>query len=99
MPQIYDSVCHYMEEHPEADLKRLQEHFGTPYEIAGSYLQELDQGIILRKLRNNRRILATVSSVMVLVMLFFFGYVGSEFARINRQNHGHDLITIVKYES
>ena len=99
MPQIYASVCHYMEQNPEADLKTLQEHFGTPYEIAGSYLQELDQVVLLRKLRNNKRILATISTVMALLLLFWLGYTTSEFVSSYRTSHGYNVIITKKEAS
>ena len=94
MPQIYDSVCLYKKEHPEADLKMLQDHFGTPYEIAGSYLQELDQVVLLKKLRNSKRILATISTLMALLLFFWLGYLTSQLRTIYRHNTGYGIIVI-----
>lgn len=73
--QIRDSVEEYMQENPNADLAMVQAHFGTPQEIAASYVDEQDRSVLLKKLSIRKRILAIVAGVMAVILLMWVGFV------------------------
>ena len=74
MPQISQSICNYIVAHPEADMTMLQEHFGTPMQIAGSYLYEQETAALLRKLSIRKKILAIISGVLAAMIVIWLGF-------------------------
>ncbi len=73
IPQINQSICNYIEAHPDADMTMLQEHFGTPMQIAGSYLYEQETAALLRNLSIRKKILAIVSGVLAAMIVIWLG--------------------------
>ena len=73
--QIRDSIFAYIQENPEADVETVRSHFGTPEEIAASYLYAQETPVLLRKMSTNRRILAIVAGVMAVVLVLWIGVI------------------------
>jgi len=67
MKQMNESVMHYISEMPTATLSDLTGEFGTPSEIAKSFLEEADPAVVGKSLRFGRRIFWAVLAVAVLV--------------------------------
>ena len=53
---IQQTVSGYLAEHPEADMQAIVQHFGTPHQIASTYIDEMDTQDLLQHLRQNRKI-------------------------------------------
>ena len=49
LSQIRESIDDYLQENPEADLATVQAHFGTPQEIAASFVNEQDASTLLQR--------------------------------------------------
>ena len=73
--QIRECVVDYIQEHPEADFEMVQAHFGTPQEIAESYVNEQDTSTLLHKMSIKKKVLVIVAGVMAAVLLIWVGYI------------------------
>jgi len=73
--QIRECVVDYMQEHPEADFEMVQAHFGTPQEIAESYVNEQDMSTLLHKMSIKKKVLVIVAGVMATIFLMWVGFV------------------------
>lgn len=60
MSNIRSTVEGYRDEHPEADFAAIQTHFGTPQQIAASFVDEMGTEELLYKLRVRNRIIKIV---------------------------------------
>lgn len=67
--QISDSMEDYLEENPDADFEMVQTHFGTPQEIAASYINEQDPSVLVRKMRIKKKVIVIVAAVMAAILL------------------------------
>ena len=76
--QISDSIENYLQENPNADFEMIQSHFGTPQEIATSYINEQDLSALINKMRVRKKVIAIVAGVMAAMLLLWIGSVVSE---------------------
>jgi hypothetical protein len=74
--QIRYSVDEYLLQHPDADFEMIQTHFGTPQEIAASYVNAQDAAVLLKKMSIKKKVLVIVASVMAVILLVWIGYIG-----------------------
>ena len=51
LAQIKINIADYQNQNPDADFAAIAAHFGTPQSIASSYVDLMDTGELLRKLR------------------------------------------------
>ena len=73
LSQIRDSVDDYLIQNPDADFEMIEMHFGTPQEIAASYVNEQDASMLLKKMGIKKKILVVVASVMAAFVLIWIG--------------------------
>lgn len=57
---IRENIAAYIEENPDAGFEDVQKHFGTPQQIAASYIEELEMPELVRKLNLRRRVLSVL---------------------------------------
>lgn len=88
LERFRDSVQSYWEENPTADFAQIRAHFGTPEQIAGAYVEELGTAELLRSLRVRRRILITVTSIAMAVLLIWMAAVGWAMKQLNDNSKG-----------
>lgn len=60
MSAIRENIAAYLEENPDAAFEDIQKHFGTPRQIAASYIEELEMPELVRKLNVRRSILTVL---------------------------------------
>lgn len=70
---LAQSVDQFVEAQPEADIDAVKKHFGTPEEIAKSFLAETDINVIRKKIRL-RRIVAGFLIAVLLIWGIAVGY-------------------------
>ena len=78
LDKILGNVSAFCEEHPEAGYDEIVARFGTPYQIASAYVDEMDTGELLKNLRIKRkvvRVVATVSAAIIATWLLVVGMV------------------------
>ena len=87
MPQISQSIRNFIEVNPEADLNMVQQNFGTPMQIAASYLYEQETITLLRELSIRRKILAIISGVLAAMIVVWMGCVTTAAIMVHTNQH------------
>jgi len=73
--EILTALNRFMEDHPDADYQAIVAQFGTPQQIAASYVDEMDTPELLNQLRIKKRIVAIVAVSAVTALLMWAGVV------------------------
>lgn len=73
LSQIRESIDDYLQENPEADLATVQAHFGTPQEIAASFVNEQDASTLLHKMSIKKKVLVMVAGALSIALLVLAG--------------------------
>ena len=68
MARIKTVLNDYLNDHPDADFAELSHRFGTPQQIAASYIEEMNVQDLLKQLRI--RIYIVVATALTLVLLW-----------------------------
>lgn len=68
---IQENVTFYLQEHPDADIYEIENHFGTPEQIAAACLEETTTPELLHKLRIRKRIVITTCVALIICILFW----------------------------
>ena len=76
LSRLEETVNSYLDENPEADFTQLESHFGTPRQIADSYIGELSVTEISEKLQIRKRILITICAVCAAILAIWLIVVG-----------------------
>lgn len=84
LSRLEETVNSYLHDNPDADFAQLEAHFGTPRQIADSYISELSVTEISEKLQIRKRILITVGAVCAAIFAIWLIVVG--IAMINEWN-------------
>lgn len=73
---LKSDVEDFIEEHPDATLQDLKDHFGTPESIADSYQSTVGESKIRKKFHYSRRMAYIIgAAVSVLFLVIFVGFV------------------------
>lgn len=73
---LKSDVEDFIEEHPDATLQDLKDHFGTPESIADSYQSTVGESEIRKKFHYSRRMAYIIgAAVSVLFLVIFVGFV------------------------
>ena len=86
--QLRSSIADYLRENPDADFEAVQLHFGTPKDIAASYIQEQDTAALLSTMQIKKKLLAIVAGTMALILLMWAGAVGCAIVEHHKSMHG-----------
>ena len=76
LSRLKETINCYLEEHPEADFAQLEAHFGTPRQIADSYISELSVTEISQKIRIRKWILMIIGILCAAVLTVWLIAVG-----------------------
>lgn len=69
MEEIKENIDQFLEEYPDADYDVIVQRFGTPQQIAASYLEEMDPQEVLKRLNSRERIAGIVTAGIALCVL------------------------------
>ncbi len=75
MARIKTVLDDYLNDHPDADFAELSHRFGTPKQVASSYVEDMDTEELLRNLRIRRRILGIAVGTALIVIAIWIGTV------------------------
>lgn len=64
MGDLKENITGYLEKHPEATIASVQAYFGSPQQIAASYVEELPTPELIQKLKLRRCILRSVVAIV-----------------------------------
>lgn len=105
MARIKTVLNDYLNDHPDADFAELSHRFGTPKQVASSYVEDMDTEELLRNLRIRRRILGIVASTAFVVVALWVGTVTYVIIHNEKTAHGYivvgppQVIESVEYET
>lgn len=68
---VKENVATYLEENPAATFEEIQKHFGTPRQIAASYVEEMETPELMAKLRIRKRIITVICVAVGLAVLIW----------------------------
>lgn len=72
---LKEQIASYLEEEPNADMEMLQNHFGTPQQIAAASLEEMPAPEVLRKIRLRKKLIVIIGIVLLAAILIWLGAV------------------------
>ena len=75
LAQIKINIADYQNQNPDAAFAAIAAHFGTPQSIASSYVDLMDTGELLRRLRIRRRITAIILILAAIILVTWAGTV------------------------
>ena len=75
------SVKNFLEENPDATYETVVNHFGTPAQIADTYMEEIPPKELQRQLRIRKRIIGLVAGLVAAVVLIWATGVGIVIAK------------------
>ena len=61
----------YLEENSGADFAEIEQHYGTPQQIAATYIDEMGTVELMKQLKTRRRIVYTVFTATAIVVLLW----------------------------
>lgn len=76
--EIEANIDDFVGENPEVSYEDIVSRFGTPQQIASTYVDEAETGELLRMLRVRRKILTIIASVAVLITVLWAAGVAAE---------------------
>lgn len=88
LQQIQTAVEDYAEEHPQCTHQELTQHFGTPGQIAESYVAEMDSHEVLHGLRVGKKIFFAILLAIVLGVTAWLGYLALCFNEVEDAANG-----------
>lgn len=71
MKGLGDSLVRYLEDVEEADYSMIVRHFGTPAQIAVSYMEEMEPQEVLRELNVRKKIVSILVVSMTSIVLLW----------------------------
>lgn len=88
LQQIQTAVEDYAEEHPQCTYQELTQHFGTPEQIAESYVAEMDSHEVLHGLHVGKKIFFAILLAIVLGVTAWLGYLALCFNEVEDAANG-----------
>lgn len=90
LEKIGSTITEYLAEKPGADYDKLLTRFGTPQQIAASYVNEMETPELLRQLRMRRKVVKIIGAVALAGVLLWAGV--ASIALLNDMNSANGCI-------
>lgn len=92
--EIHSTIETYQAENPDADFADIEKRYGSPKQIAASYIDEMETGELLWDLRIRRRVVRTVTAAVAAAVILWT--VALRFALIQESDsdRGHGTTSI-----
>lgn len=99
MRDIHEMLWEFFSKQPEADYSTIVDRFGTPQQIASSYVDEMATGEVLSNLYIRKKVLTLVSTLAIVIVLLWLGVVSYECAHNENVSSGYFEVTVAEVES
>lgn len=73
--KIKDTIMDYLAQNPDAMYSEITARFGTPQQIAASFVDEMETGELLQNLKIKRRIMCCVVAAVAIIVALWAGVV------------------------
>lgn len=74
--KIHENISEYLKEKPKADYSEIVSRFGTPQQIASTYIDEMQTHELLKRIKINKKILIIVAWVAVAIVAIWLAFAG-----------------------
>ena len=92
LEEINNTITQYLSENPGAAYTDFTARFGTPQQIAASYVSEMEIGELLRDLRIKRRIIGIVAATVAVLIFLWAGLVVASYVDHTKDVNGYLVI-------
>ena len=75
LSRVEPSVRDFVTENPHADYAAITQRFGTPQQIAASYIEEMSTPELTQQLRIKKRIVYIIGATALVLVLIWAGFV------------------------
>lgn len=75
LSRVEASVRDFVTENPDADYAAIAQRFGTPQQIAASYIEEMSTPELTQQLRIKKRIVCIIGVTALAIILLWAGFV------------------------
>lgn len=98
--EIKSNIDDFMTNNPDAQYTNLVARFGTPQEIAASYVNEMDMGELLNSLRIRKKIVRTIAAMAAMIVMLWLGQLTLVHLHYLNQADGYmvDTIEVIERE-
>lgn len=86
------SVRDFVTENPHADYAAITQRFGTPQQIAASYIEEMDAQELTLQLRIRKTIVRIVAATALVLVLLWAGVVVTALIRHVKAMNGYLIV-------
>ncbi len=76
LSELKTNIAAFLEENPQASFEAIASHFGSPQQIASTYLGDLTDAELLHKLQIRKKIVAIIAGVMAAILVIWLAVVG-----------------------
>lgn len=99
LEEIRGNLLDFLSEDPDAEYPALVARFGTPQQIASTYVDEAETGELLQTLRIRRKVVKVVCITCAAVIVLWLGVVGLAYLDALNHSHGYEVekIDIIEY--
>ena len=92
MARIKTVLDDYLNDHPDADFAELSHRFGTPQQIAASYIEEMNVQDLLKQLRIRKKIICIVVATALTLVSLWAGVVITALIRHVKAMDGYLIV-------
>ena len=97
--EISSSVSRYLTKNPGGNYDEIVAKFGTPEQIASSYVNEMDSSELVHKLLIRKKIVRMVFAVAIVVVILWVGVVSISLLNEIKNADGYYDVSIVDNET
>lgn len=90
------SVRDYASKNPEADYSEITARFGTPQQIASSYVDEMETTDLIQELRVRKKIVGIVALIAVIIVALWINLVVVSYADHAKNTHGYAMVDVIE---
>lgn len=94
--EIRSRLKEFLLENPVADYEAIIERFGTPKQIASSYVDEMATGEMLKGLRIRKKAVALISTLAIIMFALWLCVVSYECAYNQNVTNGYVEVSVVQ---
>lgn len=95
MDSITATIEAYIDENPFSDIVDLQNHFGSPQQIAAAYVDEMDMQQLLKALLVRRKLLTVVIAVAAFIILLWTAVVTAAYLEVLPGIGSYNVVEII----
>ena len=99
LEKIEQSMAQFLSENPEASYEALAERFGSPRQIAATYVDEMGTDELLRDLRVRRRVVGMIAATAVAVVCLWTGFEIVVTNDYDKDENGDLIVPIIEIDN